>query len=111
MQHDRGQIRDRQARAGQRNAGPTRDEAEAIALSATAWIIADPELRDRFLAMTGWQPEELRASLSNPAFLCGVLDWLLAHEPTLLRFCEQDPIPPERLANARAALATDRAAP
>lgn len=94
----------------QRN-GIGRDRAEAIALSAFTWIIADPDLRDRFLAMTGWQPEQLRAKLTDAAFLCGVLDWLLAHEPTLLRHCEEAGTPPEHLAQARAALADTAAAP
>lgn len=92
----------------QRDGGMPRQDAEALALSAFAWVIAEPELRDRFLAMTGWQAEQLRANLANPAFLSGVLDWLLGHEPTLIRFCTESGLDPERPALARAALAAPR---
>lgn len=89
----------------QRSGGMPRQDAETLALSAFAWVIAEPELRDRFLAMTGWQAEQLRDNLANPAFLAGVLDWLLAHEPTLLRYCAESGQEPERPALARAVLA------
>ncbi|MEQ8348242.1 MAG: DUF3572 domain-containing protein [Sneathiellaceae bacterium] len=82
----------------------SRDDAETLALTAFTWVLGDDELRDRFLAMTGFQAEDMRENLGNPAFLAGVLDWLLAHEATLLRFCAASGAAPEHPAQARQAL-------
>lgn len=92
----------------QRSGTMPREDAEAMALSALAWLVADQELRDRFLAMTGWEAGQLRDNLGNPDFLAGVLDWLLGHEPTLLRWCSEAGLAPERPALARAVLAGER---
>ena len=81
-----------------------REAAETLALTALTWVVGDEDLRGRFLAMSGLQGDELRAHLGNPTFLAGLLDWLLAHEPTLLRFCAEAGVAPEDPARASRAL-------
>lgn len=81
-----------------------REEAETIAVSALAFIAADGELLPRFLSLTGIEAHQIRAAAAEPGFLAGVLQFVLAHEPTVLRFCEESGIAPERVACAPAAL-------
>lgn len=79
----------------------TSAEAEAVALQGVAWIIGDDDRRNRFMAITGCGADELRDRLTQPAFLGGVLDFLLADEPSLLAFCEQAGFPPDLPMQAR----------
>lgn len=79
--------------------------AEAVAIKALHFIAEDRAELDRFMALTGVTPGELRAAASNPGFLVGVLDYLLGHEPTLLRFTESRRLPPEVVTEARQVLA------
>lgn len=83
-----------------------RDSAEEIAVAALGFVAGDPELLSRFLAITGIQPSMIRAAASQPGFLAGVLEFVLAHEPTLVKFCEQTGVQAERVAPALQALPT-----
>jgi hypothetical protein len=82
----------------------SRDEAEAVALKAIAFIAADEELRQRFVALTGCGADEIRARIGDPAFLGGVLDFILGDEPTLLAFAEAADLAPETPMAARSKL-------
>jgi hypothetical protein len=82
----------------------TEGAAEALGVSVLGWLAEDRDRLGRFLAMTGAAPEDLRAQARDPAFLGFVLDHLLGHEPDLIACCEALGIPPERPAEARAAL-------
>ena len=77
-------------------ANPTsrREEAEAVAINALGFVAADPELLPRFLAITGIEANAIREAAREPGFLAGVLQFILAHEPTLLRFAEETGTPP-----------------
>ncbi|MDZ5696364.1 MULTISPECIES: DUF3572 domain-containing protein [Phyllobacteriaceae] len=77
------------------------EQAEAIAIQALSFIAADPELLPRFLALTGIEAGQIRQAAREPGFLGGVLQFVLAHEPTLLSFSEQSGIAPEHVAAAR----------
>lgn len=77
-----------------------RSNAEETAIAALAWLAGEPELLGRFLALTGLQPDQLRAATRNPDFLGGVLDFLMGHEPTLMAFCEATETRPETVATA-----------
>ena len=79
----------------------TEEEARDIAVSGLSYIAADEEELSRFLAVTGVDPADIRASAGEPAFLAGVLDFFLGFEPTLLKFAETAKIAPERVAKAR----------
>jgi hypothetical protein len=73
----------------------------ALALEALGWILSDPVRARRFLDLTGLTPEELRASLAEPATQRAVLDFLCAHEPDLLGAAESLGVEPAALAAAR----------
>ncbi|MBB5702774.1 hypothetical protein FHS76_002663 [Ochrobactrum daejeonense] len=63
-------------------------DAEAVAIEALAWLAQDKDLLPRFLALTGIEASSIRQAAREPGFLAGVLQFYLAHEPTLLRYCE-----------------------
>lgn len=65
------------------------DQAEALAVQALIFLANDPELLPRFLSLTGITAGDIRTAAQEPGFLAGVLQFYLAHEPTLLRFCEE----------------------
>ncbi|WP_206454132.1 DUF3572 domain-containing protein [Aurantimonas marina] len=79
-------------------------DAEAIAVTALSYIAGDRTLFDRFLALTGLEVPALRQAAATPGFLPGVLDFILAHEPTLTAFAADAGIGPARVAEARRAL-------
>jgi hypothetical protein len=80
--------------------------AEEIAIAALSFIAGDAELLPRFLAITGISPSMIRGAASEPGFLAGVLNFVLAHEPTLLQFAEHAGIAPEKVVQALRALPT-----
>ncbi|WP_114393824.1 DUF3572 domain-containing protein [Oleisolibacter albus] len=84
-------------------ARPARD-AEGVALRAVAFLAGDEELLARFVTLTGCGPDQLRAGLSDPAFLGGVLDFLLGDEPTAAAFAAAEDLSPEDLARIRSRL-------
>jgi hypothetical protein len=86
-------------------ARPTAEDAAALALNGLAFLAEDAERLNRFLALTGIAPEELRAAADAPETLLAVLDHLLADESLLLVFAASKGFPPETIAPARAALA------
>ncbi|WP_062015546.1 DUF3572 domain-containing protein [Aureimonas sp. AU4] len=79
---------------------PTVD-AEAIAIDALGFVASDQELLERFLDLTGLRADEIRAAAAQPGFLVGVLDFVLAHEPTLIAFCQNSATEPEIVQIAR----------
>lgn len=83
-----------------------REQAEAVAVQALGFIAADPQLLPRFLAITGIEAQSIRHAASEPGFLAGVLQFILAHEPTLLRFSDESGIAPGEVGRALQALPT-----
>lgn len=81
-----------------------RDEAEALAVNALGFVASDPELLPRFLAITGIEAGSIRQAAREPGFLAGVLHFILAHEPTLMRFAEETGTPPAAVGKALRAL-------
>lgn len=80
-----------------------------MALKALAFLASEPERLQRFMDLTGFSIETIRGSASDPGFLGGLLDHLLADQTLLLLFTESEQIAPERVAQARRQLpgATD----
>jgi hypothetical protein len=78
--------------------------AEEIAVAALGFVAADPVLLPRFLAISGIEAAAIRQAAREPGFLAGVLQFLMAHEPTLAAFCEASGERPPRIAAALAAL-------
>jgi hypothetical protein len=77
------------------------EEAESIAISALAFIAGDAELLPRFLSITGIEAASIRQAAREAGFLAGVLDFLLAHEPSLMRFAAETGTDPATVAAAR----------
>jgi len=71
------------------------EQAETIAIQALGFVASDLELLPRFLAITGIEAGHIRQAAQEPGFLAGVLQFVLAHEPTLIAFSEAKGIPPQ----------------
>lgn len=80
------------------------EQAVAVALQAVTFLVGDDDARDGLLRMTGITADDLRGRLEDPAFLTGVLEFLLANEPRLLTFCKEADLPPEVPERARQTL-------
>ena len=80
------------------------EAAQELAISALAFIASDPELLPRFLNLTGIEASQIRLAAREPGFLAGVLRFILAHEPTLLAFCEATNTAPAQVSSAVRAL-------
>ncbi len=76
------------------------DSARSMAVSALAFIAADPDRLSRFLAITGLGPDNLRTVAADPAFLGSVLDYLVADEALLVEFAADAGLKPEAVARA-----------
>ena len=83
---------------------PRRDDdarATEIAVLALAHVAQDDTLTQRFVATTGMDADQIRTSMADPAFLAGVLEFILAHEPDAAAFAAEHGLQAEDLANAR----------
>ncbi|MCG2840602.1 DUF3572 domain-containing protein [Sandaracinobacter sp. RS1-74] len=72
-----------------------------LALQALAAIIAEDDLRDRFLALTGYDGDTIRARAGSADMAQAVADFLGGHEPDLMRVAAQLGVPPEKLLGRR----------
>lgn len=79
-------------------------EASDVAAKALRFLASDQELMSRFFALTGVEPSEVRQAADNPGFLVGVLDFVLAHEPTMIALMAAEDLQAEQIANAREVL-------
>jgi hypothetical protein len=75
--------------------------AATLALATLGWILQDGERAQRYLELTGLDPDSLRQGLDNPAVLASALDFLANHEPDLIRAAEALAVTPEELIAAR----------
>jgi len=82
----------------------SRKDGEELAVAALGFLASEPDRLDRFLALSGLGPDNLRAAAADPGFLAAVLDYLLGDEPVLLAFAAEHGVPPERVAAVRAAM-------
>lgn len=64
------------------------------------WVLQDPERAERYLSLTGLDPDSLRAGLGDPTVLASALEFLINHEPDLLRAAEALAVIPEELVAA-----------
>lgn len=78
--------------------------ADALALAALGWTVAEPSRAERLLAITGLDPADLRARAGDPVLLAAVLGFLESHEPDLVACAEALGVSPEALVHARAQL-------
>jgi hypothetical protein len=73
----------------------------ALALAALGWTISDPARAERLLALTGLDPDSLRAGLGDRQLLAAILRFLEAYEPDLLACADEIGATPARLVEAR----------
>ena len=76
------------------------NDPQAVALGALGWLLSDVERAQRFLALTGLTPDDLRAGLQDRAVLNAVFDFLAAHEPDLIGAAESLGMDPGALVQA-----------
>ncbi|MCE6951043.1 DUF3572 domain-containing protein [Cereibacter sphaeroides] len=67
-----------------------RQSAETLALQALGWIASQEGLFDAFLHVTGATVEDVRRNADRPAFLVGVLDFLMAEDARVMSFCDDN---------------------
>jgi hypothetical protein len=77
------------------------EDAEALALRALVWTLAEPDRAMRLLSVTGLEPYDLRARASDPTVLSAALGFLENHEPDLIACAESLGVKPEALVRAR----------
>jgi hypothetical protein len=82
----------------------SRKDGEELAVAALGYLAAEPDRLDRFLALSGLGPHNLRAAAGDPGFLAAVLDYVLGDEPLLIGLAAERGVAPERIAAARAAM-------
>jgi hypothetical protein len=75
-------------------------DPQETAVAVLGWLANEPDMFGRFLALTGVEPAQVRNAINEPAFLGGMLDFLMQHEPTLLAFSQTSGISPEAVAAA-----------
>lgn len=75
--------------------------AATLALAAIGWVLQDEERAERYLDLTGLDPDSLRAGLGDPQVLGSALDFLANYEPDLIRAAEALAVTPEELVAAR----------
>lgn len=92
--------------------GPTRrrfttspDFGQSTAIAALAFLAADAERLERFLAVTGLGPHNLRQAAAEPGFLVSVLDHIASNDGLLTAFAAEQGVAPEDVVGAREALA------
>ena len=95
-------------REGKRGVGSGKD-AETIGVEALSFLASNPEVLQRFLDVTGMEAGQLREAASKPSFFVGLLDFILAHEPTVLDFAAAAALDPTEIGMAREKLAVARA--
>ncbi len=76
------------------------EEAEKLAIDAFIFIANDPDLMPRFLNVTGIDVSDIRQAAQAKGFLAGVLQFILAHEPTLIAFSNATEYLPQSVGEA-----------
>ncbi len=77
------------------------EASDLIAIQALTFLGNDPDRLERFVAVSGLSATSLRQAAADPAFLNGVLDYVLSDETLLLAFAEAQRLDPEEIVRAR----------
>ena len=81
-----------------------RETAETIAAQGLAFVTADPTRLQRFLALTGITPAELKRRIGTREVLVAALNFLAQDESALLTFAASQHVAPESIGAALARL-------
>ena len=87
-----------------RPSSAAREAAEMLAIQALSFIAEEPARLNAFLGASGLALAHLRESASDPGFLAGVLDHMLADESLLMAFADSAAVDPADIARAKGAL-------
>lgn len=79
-------------------------EAETLALKTLAFLAQSPDDIDRFLALSGISPPDLRERAGDPEILAAVMDFVLADDTRIADLCDALATDPRILHLARRAL-------
>ncbi|WP_293873710.1 MULTISPECIES: DUF3572 domain-containing protein [unclassified Sphingomonas] len=79
-------------------------DADVLGLQALVWTIGEPDRASRLIAVTGLDPDDLRARAAEPAVLAAVIGYLESYEPDLVACASALNVSPEALVAAHAAL-------
>jgi hypothetical protein len=77
---------------------------EAIAIAALGFLAAEESRLERFLALSGLGPHNLRRAAADPAFLAAVLDYVVADERLLVAFAASRGLDPAAIVRAKESL-------
>jgi hypothetical protein len=76
------------------------DEAAAtLGLQALSWLASGPQV-DRFMALSGLAPSDLRARAGEAELLSAVLEFVLANDDLAAEFCAAESVPARDLHTA-----------
>ena len=75
-----------------------------MALKVLGFLAREDAALDRFLALSGIHPQELRERADDPFLLAAVVDFLLADDALLTGFAEEEGLDPKNVHQARRAL-------
>lgn len=78
---------------------------ESLAIEALTFLVQNPERLDRFLALSGVCPADIRRQAGEPGFLGAILDHFMADERLLLEFAAESQRDPAEVGAARRHLA------
>lgn len=85
----------------------TPEKAEILALEGLGWLAGEPDAIQKFLDQSGSDAASLRDAAGEPGTGLAVLEFLLAQDDLLMRFCESIGLEPKQVHAARHALARD----
>ena len=91
-------------KSAQRRHPVDRETAETIAAQGLAFLTADAHRLQRFLALTGIAPADLKRRLGSREVLAAALSFLAADESLLLTFAADRHLAPTAIATALARL-------
>ncbi len=81
-----------------------RESAEIVAIKALAFIADEHARLERFFALSGLSPAEVKMRAGDPAFLGGVLDFVLSEDSLVLQFADYTGMDAGAVTQARAVL-------
>ena len=82
----------------------SQESAETVGLQALGWLAGNEDLLPVFLGATGASEADVRSGASDPAFLGGLLDFLMMDDAWVMSFCDSISMPYDRLMQARHSL-------
>lgn len=71
------------------------DAFTQIGEACFSYLVTHPDALSHFMQTTGMSPDQLRQSLGTEGLTDGMLDYFVAHEPSLLALCANKRLSPE----------------